>query len=83
MEMRTAGRGRGSGEVHNSTGPACMWGERVLFWGPWSGACMLPPVYPHLPVDFSILSQVPRLVALALSPRLTCDTGAGGLCKMV
>lgn len=34
-------------------------------------------------ISASCLKEVPPWVSLALSPRLTCDTGAGGLCKMV
>ena len=57
MEMRTVGRGQRKGQVCNSARPACTWGGRVPFGGPWSGARTLAPVYPHPPVDFSILSQ--------------------------
>lgn len=79
MERGQWGEGAAEGAGPQLSTPACRWGGRVPFWGPWSGARTSAPVYPHPPVDFSILSQgSASLGLLALSPRLTCDTGQVG-----
>lgn len=66
MEMRTVGRGQRKGQVRNSARPPARGEEESHFGAPVCFSAR-PPVYPHPPVDFSILSHGKCLpVSLAL-----------------